>query len=102
MRAGTVEAMRRHGLVLPGEGAAHLTMKATLRESDDAFKRQAHVWLGALGRMVAAFDNEPTHANDYQQRFPEATVVHLATDHSGRPVQLLEAVISIPHFRVTL
>jgi hypothetical protein len=98
MREGTVEAMRRGGLVLPGEGSTLLLMKPTLRESDDAFKREAHARLGTLGRVIAAFDNEPTHANDYQRRFPEATVVHLATDHSGRPVDLLEAVISIPHF----
>lgn len=101
MREGTVGAMRRHGLALPGEGATHLIMKPTLRESDDAFKRQAHAHLGTLGQVIAAFDNEPTHANDYQHHFPEATVIHLATDHSGRPVQLLESVISIPHFMMT-
>ncbi|MFL5345905.1 MAG: hypothetical protein ACJ8AT_14035 [Hyalangium sp.] len=98
MRAGTVEAMRRNGLALPGEGSTQLLMKPTLRESDDAFKRAAHARLGTLGRVIAAFDNEPTHVNDYQRQFPEAAVVHLATDHSGRPVELLEAVISIPHF----
>lgn len=102
MRGGTLGAMRRCGLALPGEGASHLIMKPTLRESDDAFKRQVHARLGTLGKVIAAFDNEPTHANDYQQHFPEAMVVHLATDHSGRPVQLLETVISIPHFMVTL
>jgi hypothetical protein len=98
MRQGTVEAMRRAGMALPGEGLTHLIMKPTLRESDDAFKRVAHAQLGTLGQVIAAFDNEPTHVNDYLTRFPQATVVHLATDHSGRPVQLLEAVVSIPHF----
>ncbi|MBN1210673.1 MAG: hypothetical protein JXB05_37845 [Myxococcaceae bacterium] len=98
MRAGTVEAMRRCGMALPGEGVTHLIMKPTLRESDDAFKREAHARLGTLGQVIAAFDNEPMHANDYRLNFPEASVVHLATDHSGRPVRLLEEVISIPHF----
>ncbi|MDY7225202.1 hypothetical protein [Hyalangium rubrum] len=98
MREGSVEAMRRCGLALPGEGRVHLIMKPTARENDDAFKREAHSQLGRLGRVIAAFDNEPTHANDYRQKFPEATVIHLATDHSGRPVRLLEDVISIPHF----
>ncbi|WP_224367258.1 HAD family hydrolase [Hyalangium versicolor] len=98
MRDGTMECMRRHGLALPGEGSTQLLMKPTPRENDDAFKREAHARLGQMGRVIAAFDNEPTHVNDYQHRFPEATVIHLATDHSGRPVQLLEAVISIPHF----
>jgi hypothetical protein len=98
MRAGTVECMRRHGLALPDEGRVHLLMKPAAFDNDDAFKREAHARLGTLGRVIAAFDNEPTHANDYRRKFPEATVVHLATDHSGRPVALLDGIISVPHF----
>jgi hypothetical protein len=99
MRAGTVGAMRRAGMALPEEaGLVRLLMKPTLAEDDDAFKREAHAQLGRMGQVVAAFDNEPTHANDYRRRFPEATVVHLATDHSGRPVTLLDGIVSIPHF----
>ena len=97
MRAGTVEAMRLTGMAPPG-GSVHLLMKASLEQHDDDFKRVAHARLEMMGRVIAAFDNEPTHANDYQRRFPEATVVHLATDHSGRPVTLLDAVVSVPHF----
>jgi hypothetical protein len=99
MRTGTVEALRLNGLALPG-GRVHLLMKPSAHEHDDAFKRQAHAHLGSLGQVIAAFDNEPTHANDYRLRFPDATVIHLATDHSGRPVTLLEEIISIPHFLV--
>lgn len=98
MRAGTVECMRRNGFVLPDEARVHLWMKPALRDDDDAFKRSAHARLGQLGTLVAAFDNEPTHANDYLRRFPDAHVIHLATDHSGRPVVLLEAIVSVPHF----
>ena len=98
MRQGTVEAMRRAGIALPGEGLVHLLMKPTAQMHDDAFKREAHTQLGTFGQVIAAFDNEPTHVNDYKLKFPQATVVHLATDHSGRPVQLLEGVVSIPHF----
>ena len=98
MRTGTVESMRRNGLALPGEGRVHLLMKPTAHENDDAFKRTAHAQLGELGQVIAAFDNEPTHANDYLHRFPEAKVVHLATDHSGRPVVLLDEIVSVPHF----
>jgi hypothetical protein len=98
MRPGTLECMRRNGLAVPGEGRVHLLMKPTEQENDDAFKRTAHARLGELGRLIAAFDNEPTHANDYLQRFPDAQVVHLATDHSGRPVVLLDSIVSVPHF----
>lgn len=98
MRAGTVESMRRNGLAVPGEGRVDLLMKPSERDNDDAFKREAHARLGEMGTLIAAFDNEPTHANDYLRRFPEAKVVHLATDHSGRPVTLLDEIVSVPHF----
>ncbi|WP_239014345.1 hypothetical protein [Archangium violaceum] len=98
MRAGTVESMRRNGLAVPGEGRVELLMKPSERDNDDAFKREAHARLGEMGTLIAAFDNEPTHANDYLLRFPEAKVVHLATDHSGRPVTLLDEIVSVPHF----
>ncbi|RKG93412.1 hypothetical protein [Corallococcus terminator] len=100
MREGTIACLARCGMVTPpGEGGrVHLVMKPTLKEDDDAFKREAHARLGRMGTVVAAFDNEPTHANDYRRRFPEATVIHLATDHSGRAVELLEGIVSVPHF----
>jgi hypothetical protein len=50
---------------------------------------------------VAAFDNEPTHANNYRAAFPHALVVHLATDDSGRPVTLADGIVSIRDFLVT-
>ncbi|MBI3186197.1 MAG: hypothetical protein HYZ28_29010 [Myxococcales bacterium] len=99
MREGTVEAMRRNGVAVPG-GDVHLIMKPTFEMHDDEFKREAHARLKRMGTLLAAFDNEPTHANDYRTKFPEAIVVHLATDHSGRPVELLEGIVSVPHFEV--
>lgn len=98
MRAGTEACMRRQGLPLPGEGRVHLLMKPRASDNDDDFKRGAHARLGTFGTLVAAFDNEPTHANDYLRCFPQAQVVHLATDHSGRPVTLSEQIVSVPHF----
>jgi beta-phosphoglucomutase-like phosphatase (HAD superfamily) len=98
MREGSVGCMQRHGYPLPDGRRVHLLMKPKLELNDDAHKREAHARLGDLGQVIAAFDNEPTHANDYRRKFPEATVVHLATDHSGRPVRLLDGILSIPHF----
>ncbi|ATB27121.1 hypothetical protein [Melittangium boletus] len=98
MRAGTEDCMRRHGLAQPDGERVHLLMKPNARDDDDAFKREAHARLGEWGTVVAAFDNEPTHANDYLRRFPGARVIHLATDHSGRPVTLLDGIVSVPHF----
>ncbi len=97
MRPGTVETLRREGFAVPGP-AVHLLMKPTFEEHDDAWKLRAHEPLVELGQLVAAFDNEPTHANGYKKRFPEALVVLIQTDHSGRPVELLPGIESLAGF----
>jgi len=97
MKQGTLEAMRKCGLPLPG-GNVRLILKPTLEMGDDEFKREAQRQLADVGNLIAAFDNEPTHVNDYRRAFPDATIVHLATDHSGRPVALLDGVETVPHF----
>lgn len=101
MREGTIRAMRRHGYPEPDGQKIVLLMKPSAQDNDDAFKRAAHAELANLGTVVAAFDNEPTHVNDYQAKFPDAAIIHLATDHSGRPVELHGSIVSIPHFRPT-
>ncbi len=95
MRDGSVKCMAKCGMPVPG-GSVSLVMKPTLRESDDTYKVSAHAQLAKMGTVIAAFDNEPTHANDYANKFTDAVVIHLATDHSGRPVQLVERIISVP------
>jgi hypothetical protein len=98
MRAGTVENFRRLGYPVPGE-RVQLLMKPVFELSDDDWKTEAYARLKQLGGVVAVFDNEPTHVNGYRAGFPDATVVHLATDDSGRPVTLAEGVVSIKDFR---
>jgi hypothetical protein len=99
MRAGTEACLERCRMPIPtAAGHVRLLMKPRLPDDDDAFKRQAHAELRAMGTVLAAFDNEPIHINDYAKVFPEAVPVHLATDHSGRDVELDARCISIPHF----
>ncbi|MCA1665701.1 MAG: hypothetical protein LC659_15775 [Myxococcales bacterium] len=98
MRAGTVDNFARLGYPLPG-ARVHLFMKPRFELSDDDWKLEAFARLQQLGTIVGVFDNEPTHVNGYRAGFPDATVVHLATDDSGRPVKLAEGVVSIKDFR---
>jgi hypothetical protein len=65
---------------------------------DDTWKSEGQRQLSAFGTVAAAFDNEPSHINLYAQAFPEAVVVHLDTDHSGRPTQVFEEIPSIANF----
>lgn len=97
MRAGTVASFVRLGLPVPGP-RVQLLMKPRFDQSDDAWKEEAYARLRGLGTIVAAFDNEPTHVNGYRTAFPEASAVHLHTDHSGRPVTLLDGVVSVTSF----
>jgi hypothetical protein len=98
MREGTVECLGRCGFPPPDGGSIHLVMKPTLEEDDDQFKKRAYGLIRERGRVVAAFDNEPAHVNGYKAAFPEAHVVHLDTDNSGRPVAVLESIPSVLDF----
>jgi hypothetical protein len=97
MRGGTVDSFERLKFPTPGDGV-QLLMKPVFELSDDDWKVEAYARLKQLGPVVAAFDNEPTHINGYRGGFPEATVVHMATDDSGRPVTLADGIVSIKDF----
>ena len=97
MRQGSVACFQRLGFPIPGDGV-HLLMKPDMELSDDDWKESAYAQLRRLGQVIAVFDNEPTHVNGYRRAFPEALVVHLATDDSGREVPLLDGILSVSNF----
>lgn len=98
MLEGTVECLKKCGFPAPDGKTVHAFLKPVATEDDDAWKERALPKLAALGRVVAAFENEPTHANAYKRAFPDAHVVHLDTDSSGRPVEPLAEVPSVLDF----
>ena len=100
MREGTLHAFRGGGLPLPDGARVHLLMKLDAALGDDAYKRLACAEVEALGPVVAAFDNEPAHVNVYAERWPLALCVHVDTDHSSRPIEVLTRVPSIVDFRM--
>jgi hypothetical protein len=100
MRPGTEEVLRRFGFPLPGGGVALWMKPDDPSIGDDDFKRSAHARLASLGRLVAAFDNEPGHVNDFRQTFPEAEIVLVATGHSGRVSTLAPRVSVVPNLEV--
>ncbi len=100
MRPGTEAVLRRFGFPPPGPGVQLWMKPDDPSVGDEAFKRSEHARLASLGRLVAAFDNEPGHANDYRSTFPEAEVVLVATGHSGRVSTLDPGVRVVPHLAV--
>ena len=101
MGGGTVESFRRAGFPLPeATGRVQLWLKPDAADDDDRWKELCHARLHTLRGLACAFDNEPTHVNAYKLAFPEAFVVHLDTDHSRRPIEVLESIPSIADFRL--
>ncbi len=97
MREGSIASFKRLGFPVPGV-ATHLLMKPQIETSDDDWKETAYDQLRRLGYVFAIFDNEPTHVNGYRNAFPDALVVHLDTDHSGRDVNVLPGILSVKDF----
>jgi hypothetical protein len=100
MEDGTLEVLRRHGFPLPDGGRARLLMKPGDALGDDEWKAIARSEVDASGPVVLAFDNEPSHVNAYARAWPGALAVHVDTDHSPRPVEVLASVPSIADFRI--
>jgi hypothetical protein len=101
MGPGTVESFRRAGFPLPDGARVQLWLKPQAADDDDAWKEICHRRLLDLRGISAAFDNEPTHVNAYKRSFPDALVVHLDTDHSRRPVEVLPEIPSIHDFVIS-
>ncbi len=98
MEDGTRETFRLHGFPQPDGERVHLHLKPARDLHDDAWKAQAVALVERLGPVAAAFDNEKTHANAYAAAWPDAQVVLLDRDDSGRPVELLERIRAIRDF----
>ena len=100
MGEGTIESFRRAGFPLPDGGRVQLWLKPALPDDDDRWKEICHERLLSMRGIACAFDNEPTHVNAYKRSFPDAVIVHLDTDHSRRPVDVLPSIPSIADFRM--
>ena len=98
MSEGTLDSFGRAGFPLPDGKAVQLWMKPDLADDDDRWKEICHARLLEMRGMACAFDNEPTHVNAYKRSFPAARVVHVDTDHSRRPVDVLPEIPSILDF----
>jgi hypothetical protein len=98
MEPGTLEVLSRFGFPAPDGRRAHLLMKRREALADDDWKALAQAEVARLGPVVLAFDNEPAHVNVYARAWPRAMVVHVDTNDSGRPVEVLGRVPSIADF----
>lgn len=98
MREGTIECFAREGFPVPDASRVTLLMKPQFEMHDDDWKLLARDQIAAIGQLVAAFDNEPTHINTYREQFPEALCVHLLTDESARGIAVHASIPSVFDF----
>jgi hypothetical protein len=78
MLQGTVRSLETHRFPVGCVGT-ELLLKPRIEVEDDAFKRDACVYLARRGPVVAVFENDPRQLNTYLAVFPEATGVWLDT-----------------------
>lgn len=95
MGAGTVESLRRFGFPVLTPKAV-LVMKPSFKESDETFKADAVAMVDRLGKVVAAFENEPRNANLFRKTWPKADSYFVDTSSNPKKkVPLDPALIRI-------
>jgi hypothetical protein len=93
MGIGTFRSLRDLGFPI-GVPGTELVLKPDADLPDEDFKRLTAPSLARVGRVVAAFDNEPANCNVMLAHYPDAHVVFVDTQHTpGAPA--LEAEVRV-------
>lgn len=98
MLVGTVRTLRDDGFPI-GVPGVELILKPTFEENDTVFKQGVLSRIGALGRVVATFENEPGNANMFARFWPEAHTVLLKTSFAPGAPAADEGVVWVDDFR---
>jgi phosphoglycolate phosphatase-like HAD superfamily hydrolase len=84
MRAGTEASLTGFGFPLDGD-ECRLLVKPDFATDDTEFKDAALKTIAGMAQPVIFLDNEPANVNKFYERYPQAQVVFVETDHSPRP-----------------
>jgi hypothetical protein len=98
MGVGTFQSLRDLGFPI-GVPGTELVLKPDVEQPDEAFKRQTAPELVRLGRVVAAFDNEPANCNVMRAHYPDAHVVFVDTQHTPDAPSLDSGIHVVRDFR---
>jgi hypothetical protein len=80
MGLGSFQSLRDLGFPI-GVVGTELVCKPDAKIPDELFKRAEGPKLRRIGRVVAAFDNEPANCNAFLEMNPDAEVVFVDTQH---------------------
>jgi hypothetical protein len=95
MSLGSFQSLRDLGFPI-GVVGTQLVCKPDAKIPDETFKREEGPKLSRIGRVVAAFDNEPGNCNAFLEICPEADVVFVDTQHLPGAPPLSERVHVVP------
>src|SRR6185369_858456 len=80
MSIGSFQSLRDLGFPI-GMVGTELVCKPDAKIPDEAFKREEGPKIARIGRIVAAFDNEPGNCNAFLEMSPDADVVFVDTQN---------------------
>lgn len=99
MGLGSFQSLRDLGFPI-GVVGTELVCKPDAKIPDESFKREEGPKLRRIGRVVAAFDNEPGNCNAFREMHPESEVVFVDTQHLPGAPPLEKAVHVVGDFRM--
>jgi hypothetical protein len=99
MGIGSFQSIRDLGFPI-GVVGTELVCKPDARIPDELFKRNEGPKLLRVGRVVAAFDNEPANCNAFVEMNPDAEVVFVDTQHLPGAPPLDSRVHVVTDFRM--
>jgi hypothetical protein len=80
MSLGSFQSLRDLGFPI-GVVGTELVCKPHASIPDEAFKREEGPKMARIGKVIAAFDNEPGNCNAFTEMCPDADVVFVDTQH---------------------
>lgn len=97
MGLGSFQSLRDLGFPI-GVVGTELVCKPDAKIPDEAFKRAEGPLLRRVGKVVAAFDNEPGNCNAFVEMNPDADVVFVDTQHLPGAPKLSDRVHVVGDF----
>lgn len=97
MGLGTFRSLRDLGYPI-GVAGTEVILKPNAEMPDEAFKRMVAPQLRRIGKVIAAFDNEPGNCNAFLEAYPQCASVLVDTQHMPGAPALLDGVHVIATF----
>lgn len=95
MALGSFQSLRDLGFPI-GVVGTELVCKPDARIPDEAFKREEGPKIARIGKVIAAFDNEPGNCNAFLEMNPDSDVVFVDTQHLPGAPPLAPQVYVVP------